>query len=153
MFFGISWIGVGIWPQKPGQKRGSVQLKGGRFLSQGPRFPLRCHRFPLQALGSPNRGPFNCLIVGHSSLSYCIGLRGASESIGPGVSQKCPESVPVPECQKGHSGTLFGHSRARGLKGLGETLWDTPLDTPAFGDTCGDTLGNTLRSREPERPL
>ena len=39
-------------------KKGFVQLKGARFLLQGPWFPLRGHRSPLPALGSPYKGPF-----------------------------------------------------------------------------------------------
>ena len=44
----------------------------------------RGHRSPLQALGSPYRGLFNCLIVGHIPGFNCTGPRGASKNIGLG---------------------------------------------------------------------
>ena len=68
----------------------------------------------------------------------------------PGVSKKCPESVP--ECP-GHLwdtlGTLFGHCGARGPQGPRDTPWDTPSDTPVFRDALGDTPRDTraLRAR------
>ena len=46
-------------------------------MFQGPWFPLRGRRFPLEALGSPD-GALYCLIVGHSLGFDCIGPRGAS---------------------------------------------------------------------------
>ena len=36
-----------------------------------------------------------------------------------------------------------GPLRARGPKGSGETLWDTPSDTPVLGDTLVDTPQET----------
>ena len=82
-------------------------------------------------------------------------LRGPS---GPGHQKKCPETVPrVSERCPGHSGdtlgTLFGDSGARGPKGPGETLCDTPSDTPVFRTLSG-TLPGTLRARRvPETPV
>ena len=60
-------------------KRGFVELKGARFLLQGPRFPYR-------AIGSP-------YIVGHSSGFNCTGPRGASKKIGLGQIKN--SSVPL----------------------------------------------------------
>ena len=53
-------------------KRGFMQLKWGRFLLQGPPFPIRGASVP------PMGGLFNCLIVGHGPGFNCIGPRGAS---------------------------------------------------------------------------
>ena len=39
-------------------EEGFVPLNGGPVPVTGPRFPLRRHLFPLQALGSPYGGPF-----------------------------------------------------------------------------------------------
>ena len=81
------------------------------------------------------------------------GVPGALWAPGSGVSKRCPESVfgASKKCPR-HSGdtlgTLFGHSRARGPKGPGNTPWDTLPDTPVFGDTPRDT-----RPEGPERPL
>ena len=51
--------------------KGFVQLKGGRFLLQGPRIPLQ-------------RALFDFLIVGHSPGFNCIGPLGTSKDVGLG---------------------------------------------------------------------
>ena len=59
-----------------------MQLK--KVVCQGPRFPLRGHRFPYRPSVPLTGALFNCPIVGHSPGFNCIGPRGASKSIGLG---------------------------------------------------------------------
>ena len=57
-----------------------VSCNGARFLLQGPRFPIWGHSFPSSVALTGDL--FNCLIVGHSPGSNCIGPQGASKNFG-----------------------------------------------------------------------
>ena len=65
-------------------KRGSVQLKGARFLLQALGSPYGAISSPCRPSVPLTGALFNCLIVGHSSGFNCIGLRGASKNKGLG---------------------------------------------------------------------
>ena len=59
-----------------------VQSTGAWFVLQGPLFPIRCHRLPWQALGSPYRALSNCLSVDHGPRVLIAQVHGAPLSIG-----------------------------------------------------------------------
>ena len=61
-----------------------MQLKGARFLLQGPWFPLRAIGPPYRPSVPLTEALFNCLIVGHSPGFNCTGPRGASKNVGLG---------------------------------------------------------------------
>ena len=62
---------------------------------------------------------------------------------------ECPKVSRVSKSE-GTPRTVFGHSRAQGLKGAGDTPQDNPSNNPFFGDTLSDTPRDTSGSKGPK---